>query len=56
MEAIAAAEAEVASFGLVLQEGWKGNMQSAVATLETAMQALTTALGKFERIAEVHAS
>ena len=52
IEAIAAADAEVASFQMILGEEWLGDAQCSFAALDTAVKELDNAKGKFERIAD----
>ena len=51
VEALAAAEAELASFLMILEDGWQGDGRNHFTTLGEAVHELENATGKFERIA-----
>ena len=52
VEAVAAAEADMASFLLILEEGWTGDAKSNLNALEKAVKELGAAKGRLERIAD----
>ena len=52
VEALACAEAEKASFELILEPEWQGDGKQQLATLDTAIKDLEKATTRFEVIAE----
>ncbi len=52
MEAIADTQAELASFALILEEGWTGYGKSHIGVLDQAVKNIEQARSRFEVIAD----